>query len=155
MGSEVVNQGWPERRFLRCDFATRQGWVAHLDGVLRPAIESWAANRAKTEASATLSAAGIAAGPCFTAEEVVRDEHLRARDMLVEMARVDGVDQPVLIPGNPVKISDVPEAKDARVPWLGEHTDQVLGAGAGDDRRRHRGLAPRPRDRLRKPGGRH
>jgi crotonobetainyl-CoA:carnitine CoA-transferase CaiB-like acyl-CoA transferase len=112
-------------------FETRQGWVDHLDEVLRPAIESWAGDRTKAEASAALSAAGIAAGPCYVDEEVVRDEHLHARNMLVEMARVDGVDQPVLIPGNPVKISGVPDGPDARVPWLGEHTRQVLTGELG------------------------
>lgn len=112
-------------------FATRQGWLDHLDDVLRPAIEGWAGGRTKTDASGALSAAGIAAGPCFTDEEVVRDPHLRARDMLVEMARVDGVEQPVLVPGNPVKISGVPDGPDARVPWLGEHTRQVLEAELG------------------------
>jgi len=112
-------------------FATRQGWVDHVDDVLRPAIESWAAGRTKTDASATLSAAGIAAGPCFTDEEVVRDEHLLSRNMLVAMPRVDGVDQPVLTPGNPVKISGVPDGPDVRVPWLGEHTRQILDQELG------------------------
>lgn len=112
-------------------FATRQGWVDHLDDVLRPAIEGWAGGRTKTDASAALSAAGIAAGPCFTDEEVVRDPHLRARDMLVGMARVDGVEQPVLVPGNPVKISGVPDGPDERVPWLGEHTRPVLEGELG------------------------
>lgn len=51
--------------------------------------------------------------------------------MLVEMARVDGVDQPVLIPGNPVKISGVPDGPDTRIPWLGEHTRQVLAGELG------------------------
>jgi crotonobetainyl-CoA:carnitine CoA-transferase CaiB-like acyl-CoA transferase len=45
---------------------------------------------------------------------------------VVEMARTDGVDQPVLIPGNPVKLSNVPEEPEARVPFLSEHTDAVL-----------------------------
>jgi len=121
-------------------FTTRQGWLDHLDDVLRPAIERWAAPRTKLEACNALSAAGIAAGPCFVDEEVVRDEHLRARNMLVEMDRPDGVDQPVLIPGNPVKISGVPDGPDARVPWLGEHTRQVLAVELG--------LAPAEIDRL-------
>lgn len=112
-------------------FETRQGWLDHLDDVLRPSIELWAAERTKVEASAALSAAGIAAGPCFVDDEVVRDEHLRARKMLVEMERPDGVDQPVLVPGNPVKISGVPDGPDGRVPWLGEHTRQVLAAELG------------------------
>ena len=55
--------------------------------------------------------------------------------MLVEMPRTDGVAQPVLIPGNPVKLSEVAEGPETRVPWLGEHTDEVLGAelGLGDE----------------------
>lgn len=123
----VGHPEWVEDR----RFATRQGWLDHLEDVLRPAIEAWAVGRSKVEASAALSAAGIAAGPCFVDEEVVRDEHLHARNMLVEMARVDEVEQPVLIPGNPVKISGVPDGPDERVPWLGEHTRQVLQGELG------------------------
>jgi crotonobetainyl-CoA:carnitine CoA-transferase CaiB-like acyl-CoA transferase len=62
---------------------------------------------------------------------VVVDPHVAARSMLVEMPRTDGVDQPVLIPGNPVKLSEVAEGPEARVPWLGEHTDAVLEAELG------------------------
>ena len=53
--------------------------------------------------------------------------------MLVEMPRTDGVDEPVLIPGNPVKLSEVAEGPETRVPWVGEHTDEVLGAELGLD----------------------
>jgi formyl-CoA transferase len=88
-------------------FADRQGWVDHLDDVIRPAVEGWAATRTRLEACEALSAAGIAAGPCFTDDEVVADEHVAARHMLVEMPRTDGVEQPVLIPGNPVKMTAV------------------------------------------------
>jgi crotonobetainyl-CoA:carnitine CoA-transferase CaiB-like acyl-CoA transferase len=47
------------------------------------------------------------------------------------MPRSDGVDEPVLIPGNPVKLSKVTEGPETRVPWLGEHTDEVLSAELG------------------------
>ncbi|HEX6475692.1 MAG TPA: CoA transferase, partial [Acidimicrobiales bacterium] len=103
-------------------FATRQGWVDHLEDVLRPAVEGWAASLSKLEACEALAGAGIAAGPCFSAEEVVHDQHVAARDMLVEMPRSDGVDQPVLTPGNPVRLSKVARGPETRVPWLGEHT---------------------------------
>jgi len=112
-------------------FAERQGWVDHLETVLRPAIEGWAATRTRVEACEALSAAGIAAGPCFTDDEVVADPHVAVRNMLVEMPRTDGVDQPVLVPGNPVKLTDVAEGPETRVPWLGEHTDEVLAAELG------------------------
>ena len=113
--------------------ATRQGWVDHLETVLRPGIEAWAAGRTKLDACRALSDAGLAAGPCLTPEEVASDEHLRARNMLVGIERTDGVAQPVLVPGNPVKLSDVPEQPDQRVPWLGEHTDATLRAELGLD----------------------
>ena len=42
------------------------------------------------------------------------------------MPRPDGVGEPVIVPGNPVKMSGVAEGPDTRIPWLGEHTDAVL-----------------------------
>ena len=113
--------------------AERQGWVDHLEDVIRPAVERWAAGLTRVEACAALSEAGIAAGPCFTDDEVVADPHVAARDMLVEMPRTDGVDQPVLIPGNPVRMTGTAQGPETRVPWLGEHTDAVLQAELGLD----------------------
>jgi len=112
-------------------FATRQGWVDHLEDTLRPALETWACAMTKVEACQALSAAGLAAGPCLTDEEVVADPHVAARDMLVAVPRGDGVSQPVLVPGNPVRLSAVAAEPARRPPWLGEHTDAVLGAELG------------------------
>jgi formyl-CoA transferase len=112
-------------------FGTRQGWVDHLEPVLRPAIEEWAGGLTKAEACRALTGAGIAAGPCLTDEEVVADPHVAARDMLVEIARPDGVEQPVLVPGNPVRMSEAAPAPPGRPPWLGEHTGAVLRAELG------------------------
>jgi formyl-CoA transferase len=113
--------------------ATRQGWVDHLEDVIRPGIEGWAATSTRAQACEQLAGAGIAAGPALRSAEVVADPHLHARNMVVEMARTDGVDRPVLVPGNPVKISGMAEVADRRVPWLGEHTDAVLRAELGLD----------------------
>ncbi len=117
-------------------FAERQGWIDHLDTVLRPAIEGWASTRTKVQACDDLAALGVAAGPCFSDEEVVRDEHVAARNMLVEVPRTDDETQPVLVPGNPVKLSEVAEGPETRVPWLGEHTDAVLADELGLDQSR-------------------
>ncbi len=128
MLAELVGQpGWLEDE----RFADRQGWVDHLDDVIRPAVEAWAADKTRVEACEALSAAGIAAGPCFTDDEVVHDPHLEARAMLVEVPRTDGIDQPVLVPGNPVKMTAVADGPETRVPWLGEHTDAVLSNELG------------------------
>lgn len=106
--------------------STRDGWAGHMDDIIGPGIESWASTRTRRQAAAELAAAGLAAGPCLTDEEVVHDPHFAMRDMLVEMPRTDGIAAPVLTPGNPVKISGVAEGPESRVPWLGEHTDEVL-----------------------------
>ena len=47
------------------------------------------------------------------------------------MERTDDVDEPVLAVGNPVKMSGVAEHEDRRIPWVGEHTDEVLRRGVG------------------------
>ena len=107
-------------------FATPQGWLDHLETDIRPAVESWAADKTKRAASDALNAAGLVAGPVATDDEVVHDAHLAARNMLVEHPRADGVGQPVLVPGLPVKFAEVTEGPESRVPWLGEHTDDVL-----------------------------
>ena len=65
--------------------------------------------------------------------EVIADPHVAARHMLVEMERTDDGPDPVLIPGNPVKLSKVAEGPETRVPWVGEHTDDVLRAELGLD----------------------
>lgn len=105
---------------------TPEGWREHLESVIRPGIEAWSAGRTKREAAEALAEAGVAAGPCHRAADVVADPHVAHRRMLVEMERPDGGEQPVLIPGNPIKLSAVEPEPDGRVPWLCEHTAEVL-----------------------------
>ncbi|MGB2917323.1 MAG: CaiB/BaiF CoA-transferase family protein [Candidatus Microthrix parvicella] len=107
-------------------FAERTGWGEHLDDVIRPALEAWAAGLTREEAAVALADAGVVAGSALTPTEVLTDPHVAARNMLVAMDRPDGVDAPVLTPGNPVKLSRVPEQPERRVPWVGEHTGDVL-----------------------------
>ena len=114
-------------------FETPQGWLDHLESDVRPAIESWASTRTKRQACDALNAAGLVAGPVATDVDVVADPHLAGRHMLVEHPRSDDVDQPVLIPGLPIKFAEVAEGPEVRVPWLGEHTDDVLTRELGLD----------------------
>lgn len=107
-------------------FATRAGWVPALEGEIRPAVERWLRGKTKLQAVALLAEAGIAAGPSFSAPELIADPHVAARNMLVEVPRTDGVAEPVLVPGNPVKLSRLVEGPETRVPWVGEQTETVL-----------------------------
>jgi crotonobetainyl-CoA:carnitine CoA-transferase CaiB-like acyl-CoA transferase len=112
-------------------FADRQGWGDHLESDIRPAVEAWMADKTRLEATDLLSTVGIAAGPVQTSPEVIDDPHVACRHMMVAMERTDGVAEPVLIPGNPVKLSAVAEGPETRVPWVGEHTTEVLQAELG------------------------
>jgi crotonobetainyl-CoA:carnitine CoA-transferase CaiB-like acyl-CoA transferase len=107
-------------------FATREGWHDRTEDTIRPAVEAWSASRGKFEVARVLAEAGIAAGPCASAEDLIADPHVAQRGMLVEIPRGDGVAQPVLVSGNPIKMSRVREGPEARFPALGAHTDQVL-----------------------------
>jgi crotonobetainyl-CoA:carnitine CoA-transferase CaiB-like acyl-CoA transferase len=124
-------------------FSTRAGWGPALENEIRPAIETWTGKRTKLEAANELTDAGIVAGPSNSAEDVIADKHVAARNMLVEMPRPDGVAEAVLIPGNPVKLSKMTEGPETRVPWVGEHTADVLTRELGLDDAQLEGLRDR------------
>jgi formyl-CoA transferase len=106
-------------------FATREGWARNTESVIRPAVEAWARAKTKLEACHELCAQGVAAGPSNTADDICSDPHVRAHDMLIEVPRPDR-DEPMLVVGNPVKLSRVAEGPVTRFPRLGQHTDDVL-----------------------------
>jgi crotonobetainyl-CoA:carnitine CoA-transferase CaiB-like acyl-CoA transferase len=112
---------------------TRIGWAQQLEPVIRPGIETWAATRTKLQACAELAAAGLAAGPCLHPAELATDPHVLAHDALVAVPRPDGNGEPILVAGNPIKMSAVANGPDRRMPWLGEHTDAVLQSDLGLD----------------------
>ena len=105
-------------------FASRQGWVDHLDDVIRPAVEGWMGGLGRMAACERLAAAGIPCGPCHRPADVLSDPHLVERGMLSQFDRGDG--GTYAVPGNPVHLSGSEPAPDRRPPWLGEHTDSVL-----------------------------
>ncbi len=111
--------------------SSRSGWQEHFDTIIRPGIETWASDMTAAEASAELSSGGVAAGVSQSSEQIVNDPHVAARHMLVEIPRPLGDGPPVLVPGNPIKMSRMADGPDTMVPWLGQHTDEVLAAELG------------------------
>jgi formyl-CoA transferase len=106
-------------------FATREGWARHTESVIRPALESWAADKTRLEACRALCEQGVAAGPSNLAADIRADAHVDAHDMLLEVPRPDGGPD-MLVVGNPVKLSRVSEGPISRFPRLGEHTEEIL-----------------------------
>lgn len=106
-------------------FSSRQGWRDNID-VIREKVNTWARSRTSVQACHELSSAGVACGPVFSAQQVIDDPHVRSRNMLVEIPRTDHVDDPVLVPGNPVKMSGVADGPDSMPPMLGEHSTAIL-----------------------------
>ena len=128
--AEIVGEpGWPSDP----RFATREGWAEHRNSVVRPALERWARDKSPLEASRLLNESGIAAGPSQTAADLRRDPHVDAHDMLIEVPRHDRPDghPPMLIHGNPIKLSGMAEGPVARFPTVGQHTGDILAEELG------------------------
>jgi crotonobetainyl-CoA:carnitine CoA-transferase CaiB-like acyl-CoA transferase len=93
--------------------------------VIRPAVEAWAADKTKLDASRILAEAGVVAGPSFEGEDLLADPHVAAHDMICEVP-VEGREEPVRVHGNPIKFSESPEGPTTKWPLIGEHTSEVL-----------------------------
>jgi len=70
-------------------------------------------------------ARGLPVGPIYAPEDVLADEHLRARGFFVEVEHEDV--PPADYPGAPFRFSAYGAADLVRAPRLGEHTAEVLG----------------------------
>jgi formyl-CoA transferase len=86
-------------------------------------IGEFALRYTKRELMAILNPLDVPCGPVMSTEDLTHDEHVRGRDMWVE------IDHPQRGKwwnvGMPIKLSDSP-AVIKRSPLLGEHTEEVL-----------------------------
>jgi crotonobetainyl-CoA:carnitine CoA-transferase CaiB-like acyl-CoA transferase len=104
--------------------ADRADWSDHVDDMFRPVIEAWAGERTRLQVVTELAQAGIPSGPCFTMDDLSGDEHVQGHNMLVEIP--SGSEQPVLMPGNPIKMSHLAEGPLRIYPRPGQDTQRVL-----------------------------
>jgi formyl-CoA transferase len=93
-------------------------------------INKFAEQYTKRELMAILNPLDVPCGPIMSTEDLANDEHVRGRDMWVEL------DHPQrgkwFNVGMPIKLSASPAAIK-RSPTLGEHTDEVLKGVLGYD----------------------
>jgi CoA:oxalate CoA-transferase len=109
------------------------------EAIIRPAVEAWTTQRTRAEAVKALQALRVPCAPVNTTADLVDDEHVAARQMqLVTETRELG---PIRTIGNPIKVASSPVGREpARLPALGEHTDEVLRERLGIDDRELRRL---------------
>ncbi|GAA3837476.1 CoA transferase [Brevibacterium ammoniilyticum] len=95
---------------------------------LDEAIGAWCAVREVDEVVAVLEDAGVPAGPIYTAEDLVTDEQLRARNMIQQLDVSTGEEilADVAFPGITPVIGGASIPIDHLGPDLGEHTAEVL-----------------------------
>ena len=104
------------------DYATPKSRLTHLDECFA-LIEGWTMGHTKFEAMQILNDHDVPCGPILDTRELLEDESLAARGMIVEVEHpVRGVFKTV---GCPLRLSDSP-VEVTSSPLLGEHTDQVL-----------------------------
>jgi benzylsuccinate CoA-transferase BbsF subunit len=88
-------------------------------------IGEWTAGRTPVEVMEALQAAGVAAMPVYSGEEIVTDRHVLARGVIEE------VEHPLMgtkkVLGPPWRLSKTPARVLRHGPLLGQHNDYVLG----------------------------
>ena len=93
-------------------------------------ISGWTRTITKHEAMEILVPLGVACGMVQDTREVLDDQHLRARSMVVEME--DAKRGRYIVLGNPIKIASNDVAIE-RPPLLGEHSGALLASLLGLD----------------------
>ena len=96
-------------------------------------IAKFAADHTKREFMAILNPIDVPCGPIMSTTDLANDEHIRGREMYVELE--DEKRGKWWNVGMPIKLSASP-AKIERAPFLGEHNDDVLKNVLGYDEAR-------------------
>jgi crotonobetainyl-CoA:carnitine CoA-transferase CaiB-like acyl-CoA transferase len=105
-------------------FATNTDRLANRDQ-LNARIEALFATRTVAGILAALQEAGVPSGRIRTVTDVLDDPALAARRMLVSL---QAGARTVVVPGNPIRLSDLPPLEAAPAPRVGEHTEAIRAA---------------------------
>jgi formyl-CoA transferase len=111
------------------EWATPEARLPKLDRCFSM-IEEWTMTKDKLEVMKILNQHSIPCGPVLDMKDLIEDESLAARGIVVEVEHPErGAFKTV---GNPIKLSDSPtEIRSS--PLLGEHTEEILRELVGYD----------------------
>jgi benzylsuccinate CoA-transferase BbsF subunit len=96
-------------------------------------IEQWTSSHSHYEVTEILQKAGVASMPCFSAEELYKNPHLKERNLYVEIEHPETGREVIL--GPPWQLSETPAKINTAAPLLGQHNQYVFGEilGMSDD----------------------
>jgi crotonobetainyl-CoA:carnitine CoA-transferase CaiB-like acyl-CoA transferase len=97
-------------------------------------VQQWMGRRTVAEAVDHLQKHGVPAGPVLSPSELLQDEHLLAREMVVDLVHPTHGPMPgVKGIGMPIKFAQHPVAFDQPAPTLGAHNGEIYGRLLGLD----------------------
>jgi crotonobetainyl-CoA:carnitine CoA-transferase CaiB-like acyl-CoA transferase len=105
-------------------FATDKDRGAQYETVIEPMLIEWGKDLTRVEAVDAFTASKLAAGPVQSAADLLDCPHMKARNMVV--AFHDPNAGPLMLTGNPIKFSSVPESVPMPAPRLGQDSEAVL-----------------------------
>jgi formyl-CoA transferase len=108
-------------------YSTPEARLERLDEVYA-LVEAWSLQYTKFEVMEILNDIDVPCGPIMATEDLIKDEHLRSRQMIVDVEHPQrGTFTTV---GCPLKLSDSP-VEIQTSPLLGEHTEEILTGTLG------------------------
>jgi formyl-CoA transferase len=103
-------------------YTTPEARLERLDEVYA-LVEEWSSQYTKFEVMDILNEIDVPCGPIMATEDLIKDEHLRSRQMIVDVEHPQrGTFTTV---GCPLKLSESP-VEIQTSPLLGEHTEEIL-----------------------------
>lgn len=97
---------------------------------VRSMVEQWTEQHDKFAVMKAMAGNGVPCGAVFDTQDILSDEHLRGRGMIVEIDHPQRGAMP--FPGSPVRLEDSPTEVTA-APLLGQHNREVFGELLGFD----------------------
>lgn len=113
-----------DRPDLADEYAEKPDRIEAADE-LREVVTEWTKRHTKDELFEML-VEDVPCGPVNNAEDIFEDEHFAVREMLAEVDHAD-TGETATIAGTPIKFPESNSGVERRAPFLGEHTEEVLG----------------------------
>jgi len=105
-------------------FASAEGRVTHRAEV-DALVGDWVKSLAARQVVDRCQAVGVPAGPVLELSDIASHPHVRARQMLIEVALHAGHSQKIKLLGCPMKLSASPAEVHQSAPRLGEHNKEI------------------------------